>query len=53
VDLSFLGLRSAILSADNCNSSLLQSNKAEYEKSTADLAVLNSYIAANGCNTIV
>jgi len=31
---------------------LLQSNKAEYEKSTTDLIVLNSYIAANNCDTV-
>jgi hypothetical protein len=46
---SFFGLRSAILSEDNCSTSLLQSNKAEYEKSVADLIALNSYITLNTC----
>ncbi len=49
MDLSFLGLRSAILSEDNCSTALLQSNKAEYEKSVTDLAALNSYITLNTC----
>lgn len=49
VNLSFLGLRSAILSEENCNSSLLASNKAEYTKSVADLVVINNYITLNAC----
>jgi hypothetical protein len=49
VNLSFLGLRSAILSAENCDSSLLLSNKAEYTKSVADLAIINNYITLNSC----
>ena len=49
IDLSFLGLRSAILSEENCDSSLLLANKAEYTKSVADLVVINNYITLNAC----
>lgn len=49
MDLSFFGLRSAILSEENCDSSLLLSNKAEYTKSVADLIVINNYITLNAC----
>jgi hypothetical protein len=51
INLSFFGLRSAILSADNCNSALLLSNKAEYDKSVSELAIINSYITLNTCET--
>ncbi len=42
-------MRSAILSEDNCSTALLQTNKAEYEKSVTDLNALNSYITLNTC----
>ena len=49
MDLSFLGLRSAILSEDNCSTALLQSNKTEYDNTVAKLAILNNYIVLNKC----
>lgn len=48
VDLSFQGLRSAILGED-CTSTQLAANRAEYDKSVSDLAILNSYITLNTC----
>lgn len=48
VNLSFLGLRSAIL-GDDCTSSELLANKAEYDKSVTEITALNSYIALNTC----
>lgn len=49
IDLGFLGLRSAILSGDNCSSALLASNKAEYDKSITELETISTYISLNTC----
>lgn len=47
---SFDSLRSAIL-GDDCTSSQLQANKPEYDKSIADLAILEEYITLNACES--